>query len=167
MSESGSVSRGLRRLLQLRLLEEEQSRVALEAAVGELQRLEEGVARAIEQSRHSRQLIRKAIQSDNLPDRLAGLEVGYAATRQSHSFSAAVGPSLQAVNLLREKYQEVRVERRQVETLVQEAEAAAALRADRSSQQFADDWYGSRRQGLASASVRAKSRLEDKSTQTR
>ncbi len=162
MSESGGVSRGLRRLLQLRLLEEDQSRLALESAVAELHRLERAVEAAAERGRHSRELVRIGIRSNELPDRIAGLEEGHLAVRQGLLLEAAVGPSRQEAGILREKYLSARVERLQVETLLQEAEAAAALDAGRRTQQAVDDWHGSRRQSAGSAEVRARKKLEGK-----
>jgi len=46
---------------------------------------------------------------------------------------------------MREEYLASRVERRQAETLIQEAEARDTLDADRRSQQGLDDWFRNRR----------------------
>lgn len=150
-----AVSRSLRRLLQLRRLEEDQSRLALESALVELHRLERAVEAAAERCRHSREIVRRGIRTDELRDRIAGLEEGRAAQRQAFVLEAAVGPSRQACEILRDRYRSARVERCQVETLLQEAQVAAALDADRRSQQLVDDWYGRRRQTAGSSPGRS------------
>ncbi len=77
-----AVSRALRRLLRIRELEEEQSRLALESALGELNRLEASLAAAVERERRGRRLVKASAQTGELPDRLAGLEETRAADRR-------------------------------------------------------------------------------------
>ncbi len=155
MGKVGLVSRALRRLLQLRLLEEDQSRLALESALAELHRLERALESAAERGRNSRELVRRAACTNDLPDRIAGLEEGRAALRQAVSLEGAICKSRLATDSLRENYQSARVERRQVETLLQEARAAADLDTTRRSQQALDNWFGSRCQAARSASGRS------------
>jgi hypothetical protein len=50
---------------------------------------------------------------------------------------------------LREDFLAARIERRQAETLVDEAEARDARAADRGAQQALDDWFGNRRHRAA------------------
>ena len=69
-----AVSRALRRLLRIRELEEEQCRLALEAAIGELSRLEHAMAATAERDRRGRRLVEASARSGELRDRLAGLE---------------------------------------------------------------------------------------------
>ncbi len=159
MSEFKAVSRGLRRLLQLRKLEEEQCRLSLEAALTELRRLEHALDAAAERSRRGRMLIHLAARTGELPDRIAGIEEGRFALHHAVMLEAAIGKSRQTADLLRERFQAARVVRRQVETLVQEAEAAQALDASRRNQQALDDWYGSRRQ--ASEAAKGQSHCEE------
>ena len=151
-----SVSRGLRRLLQLRELEEEQSRLVLEAAQSEFHRLEHALEATGERSRRGRQLVRQSVHTGELPDRIAGLEEGRTAVRQAVAIEAAIVKSRQSADTLRVHYQAARVDRRQVETLVREAEAADALAADRRSQQSLDDRYGSRIQIALTAAGRSR-----------
>jgi flagellar biosynthesis chaperone FliJ len=150
-----AIARGLRRLLQLRKLEEDQSRLALESALTELHRLERALETAAERGRLGRQLVHAAVRTGELTDRVAGLEEGRAAMRQAVALEAAIGRSRQSADNLRERLQSVRVERRQVETLLQDAEVASALSADRRSQQTLDDWFGSRRQAAIAAAERS------------
>jgi hypothetical protein len=155
-----AVSRSLRRLLQLRLLEEDQSRLALESVLAELHRLERALEAAGELGRHGRRLVHKGVRTGELPDRIAGLEEGHFALRQAAMLEAAIAESERSANILRENYQSSRVERMQVETLLREAEAAEALDAGRRSQQALDDWYGSRRQVAEVAARRSRTRKE-------
>src|SRR5271157_295073 len=85
-----AVSRALRRLLRIRELEEEQSRLALESALGELHRLEHALEAAVQRERRGRSLIQASAQTGELPDRLAGLEE----TRSAKLHVAALGPRI-------------------------------------------------------------------------
>jgi hypothetical protein len=139
-----AVSRALRRLLRIRDLEEEQSKLALESAVGELNRLEYALTATAERDRRGRRLVDASALSGELRDRLAGIEE----TRTAERHAAALEPRIEAkkdhVLALREAFLSKRVERRQAETLIKETEARDAVDAERRSQQSLDDWYRSR-----------------------
>ncbi len=139
-----AVSRALRRLLRIRDLEEEQCRLALESAVGELHRLEQALAETADRNRRGRSLVHASAQTGQLPDRLAGIEESRAADR----LVAVLNPRIEAmeaeVTALRQAFIDKRVERRQAETLIQETEAQEAIDAGRRGQQSLDDWYSSR-----------------------
>jgi len=139
-----AVSRALRRLLRIRNLEEEQSRLVLESALGELSRLEHALTATVERDRRGRRLVDDSARTGQLPDRLAGLEE----TRSAALHAVALGPRIETmeddVTMLRLEFLAKRVERRQAETLIQETEAEEAAAAGRRGQQALDDWYGSR-----------------------
>jgi hypothetical protein len=139
-----AVSRALRRLLRIRELQEEQSRLALESALGELHRLEHALATTFERERRGRSLVLASAQTNELPDRLAGLEE----TRSASLHAAALGPAIdgmgEEVTDRRQVFLSKRVERRQAETLIAETEAREAIVAGRRGQQSLDDWYSSR-----------------------
>ena len=139
-----TVSRALRRLLRIRNLEEEQARLELETALGNRHRLEQALASALERARGGRGLVTASARSGELPDRLAGLEE----TRAGGRLAAALSPRLTAADeevlALRDQYLAARVERRQAGTLIEEAEAEAAIDFDRRSQQGLDDWFRNR-----------------------
>lgn len=136
-----AASRALRRLLRVLHLEEEQNRRTLEAALGELHSLERALQAAADQDRGGRRLIAASAQSGDLIDRIAGLEEGYTAARRAALLRPRIQESAERAAALREDYLAKRVERRQAETLVREAEAAEAAEAARRSQQSLDDWY--------------------------
>jgi hypothetical protein len=139
-----AVSRALRRLLRIRELEEEQNRLALESASGELNRLERALAAAFERERQGRRLVEASARSNQLMDRFAGLEE----TRSAGLHAIALGPRIDAkqedVTARRQEFLAKRVERRQAETLIEETEAREAIESDRRGQQSLDDWYSSR-----------------------
>jgi len=139
-----AVSRALRRLLRVRDLEEEQSRLALESALGELHRLEQALTAAFERERRGRRLVESGVQTGQLADRLAGFEE----TRSASSHALILQPRIRSKNEeVSERRQEFllkRMERRQAETLIQETEAKEAVEAARRGQQSLDDWYSSR-----------------------
>jgi flagellar biosynthesis chaperone FliJ len=139
-----AVSRALRRLLRIRDLEEEQSRLALESALGELNRLEHAFAATAERDRQGRQLVRSSAESGEVPDRLAGLEEIHAATRHAAALAPRIAEMEGSVAVLREEFLRRRVERRQAETLIRESEAEIAVEAGRRSQQALDDWHRNR-----------------------
>jgi hypothetical protein len=139
-----AVSRALRRLLRIRELQEEQSRLALESALGELHRLEHALTATVERKRRGRNLIQASAQTGELTDRIAGFEE----TRSAGLHAAALGPRIdgmgEEVTDRREMFLLKRVERRQAETLIQETEAREAIEDGRHGQQALDDWYSSR-----------------------
>ena len=139
-----AVSRALRRLLRIRDLEEEQSRLAMESALGELHRLEHALTASAEWERRGRRLVETSAYSGELQDRQAGLEETRAAARLADVLTPRIAEAEQDVAALREEFLGKRVERRQAETLIEEAEARDAIDADRRSQQALDDWYGNR-----------------------
>ncbi|MGD0829391.1 MAG: hypothetical protein ABR907_00515 [Terracidiphilus sp.] len=140
-----AVSRALRRLLRIRDIEEEQSKLALESAIGELNRMEHALVATVERARRGRRLVDQSARTSELPDRLAGIEE----TRSALLHATALVPGIESmkddVAALRQEFLVKRVERRQAETLIKETEAREAIDADRRSQQGLDDLYSSRR----------------------
>jgi hypothetical protein len=149
-----AVSRGWRRLLRIRELEQEQSRVALESSVSELRRLERADAAACQRNQGGRRLVNASVRSGVLDDRIAGLEE----TRAGERFARALAPRIEAaaqdVETLREDFLTRRMERRQVETLIEEAEVVDAQQAERRAQQAIDDWFRNRKHGQELAKSR-------------
>ena len=182
-----AVSRALRRLLCVLELEEEQRKLALESALGELRRLEAALGSAGNRDRRGRQLVRTGAARGALPgrasggalrreiaprpgpgidppidpalepaiepaiDRLAGIEETRAALRCASALKPRIAAAAADVMDLRAEFLAKRVERRQAETLIEEAAARDALEASRRSQQSLDDWYLNRYRGAARA----------------
>jgi flagellar biosynthesis chaperone FliJ len=139
-----AVSRTLRRLLRIRSVEEEQSRLALESALSEFNRLEHAMTATGERARRGRRLVEASARSGELTDRLAGLEETRAAGRYAAALAPRIADAELNVSARRQEFLSKRVERRQAETLIQEAEAQSAVEAGRRGQQALDDWYGNR-----------------------
>jgi hypothetical protein len=139
-----AVSRALRRLLRIRDLEEEQCRLALESGLANLNRLRRAQEASVERGRRGRRLVESSAHSGELTDRLAGLEETRAAGRSFLALAPRMASADQDVASLREEFLDSRVERRQAETLIQEAEARDALDAERRAQQGLDDWFRNR-----------------------
>ena len=139
-----AVSRALRRLLRIRELEEEQNRLALESALGELHRLENALMATVERKHCGRSLVLSTASTGQLTDRLAGLEE----TRSAGLHAAALEPRIDGMGVevagRRQEFLLKRVERRQAETLIAETEAQDAIEDGRRGQQSLDDWYSSR-----------------------
>jgi hypothetical protein len=137
-------SRTLRRLLRIRDLEEEQSRLALESSVGELNRLRDALKANVERERRGRRLIEASARTGELPDRLAGLEEAHMADRLFAVLEPRIAAKEEDVMARRQEFLLKRVERRQAETLIEDAEAQEAIESERRGQQALDNWYGSR-----------------------
>jgi hypothetical protein len=130
--------------LRIRELEEEQNRLALESALGELNRLENALRVTVERARRGRRLVETSAQTGELTDRLAGLEERHATDRLFAVLEPRIEAKQEEVVARREEFILKRVERLQAETLIQDAEAQEATEADRRGQQALDNWYGSR-----------------------
>src|ERR1035438_10884132 len=122
-----AVSRALRRLLRIRELQEEQSRLALESALSELHRLERALVATVERKHRGRSVVLSTAQTGQLTDRLAGLEE----TRSASLHAAALEPRIDGMGVevagRRQEFLLKRVERRQAETLIAETEAREAI----------------------------------------
>jgi hypothetical protein len=136
-----AVARVLKRLLRIRDLEEEQGRMALETAVGNLRRLQNAQAAGIELDRRGRRLVLSSADSGELPDRLAGTEETHFSKRIGLALAPRIVGAQKNVTQVREGYLAKRVERRQAETLIEEAQARDVLDGGRRSQQALDDWF--------------------------
>jgi len=141
-----SVSPAMRRLLRVRELEEERRRTALEGAMGELHRLEQALAGAHRRGRTGRRLITVSAKAGEAADRVAGLAESAAGERHGAYLRPQIAEAEERVAELREEFLASRVERRQAETLIAEAEARALVMAGRREQQALDDRFGVQRQ---------------------
>jgi hypothetical protein len=136
-----AVSRALRRLLSVLTIEEDLCKLALESAVGELAHLERVLTATEGRAQRGRNLIHASARSGELSDRLAGIEETYAAKRRTEALAPRIEDAKLEVEDLRQAFLAKRVESRQAETLIREAEAMDALMTERRGQQALDDWY--------------------------
>ena len=140
-----AVSKAIRRLLHLLNMEEELRQRELESARGQLTQLESALIAAGQQERKGRQLVNSGVLSQDLPDRLAGLEEVHAGIRLGAFLQQRIELATLQVFERREEYLAKRLERRQAETLVEAAKAMDKVEVNRKSQQALDEWYLTRR----------------------
>lgn len=171
-----SQSRSLRQLLRVRQIEEEQSRITLEAGLGELNRLERMLVMAHERERKGGALIRESFYqattledakmsdhqnnsyciSEQGLDRRAALGDVHAARKLIESIKPKLKAVQERIEQLRAAYLASRVERRQVETLIFEENARHQSEVEHRAQQAIDDWFGGRLTREKQASERRK-----------
>jgi flagellar export protein FliJ len=140
-----TVSDSLRRLLHIRVLEEEQHKIALEAALAELHRLENALRAMRARERSGREHLASASRSGDATDRIAGIVECESARHGAQVIEARIPQAALRAGAAREQYLAKRVERRQVETVIEEAKAAQNAEATRRSQQSTDEWFSTRR----------------------
>jgi flagellar biosynthesis chaperone FliJ len=134
----------LRRLFRIRELEEDQSRLALDASLAELRRLESALRGTAQQGRRGREIMDQGLRTGSLDERIAGLEEEASAERLSSALGIWIQELQSKVDALRDVYCVKSLERRQAETLVNEAEARSRIDGARREQAGLDDWYGNR-----------------------
>lgn len=141
-----AVSSAMRRLLRIRNLTEDQSRMDLESALGELHVIERALEASQARERLGRRWIGQSVQTGEIADRASALEEASAAARHRVSLMPRIAESRDDVNELRLEFLTRRTERRQAETLIEQAEARDAIEMDRRAQQALDDLHLSRRE---------------------
>jgi flagellar export protein FliJ len=139
-----AVQRILRRLQRLRELEEEQSRLELEAAVGNRNRVAQELAAAVQQQIQGRTDFVNGISEEDASGRTGAVIEIEQARRQR----LRIEPRLEAADIevakQREEFMARRTGRQQVETLVDQERKTEREEAGRRAQQMLDDWYGRR-----------------------
>jgi hypothetical protein len=154
-----AVSRAMRRLLQVLEIQEEECRAAMESARAELKRLEQALTRSVERERGGRRLVAASAATGEITDRIAGIEETRVAKRIAATLAPRIAETELAVNSRRREFLGKRIERRQTETLIEEAEALESVEAERRAQRDHDDWFLSRR--AASGTARGGEKLEN------
>jgi hypothetical protein len=152
--------------LRIRDLEEEQCRLALESALGDLDRMQDAMKATTERERRGRRLVEASARSGELPDRLAGIEETHAADRLFAVLEPRIAAKEEEVQGRRKEFLDKRIERRQAETLIEEAETQESIEADRRDQQVLDDWYSARQYREEAGSERP-TRAQGTASQTR
>jgi len=135
----------LKRLWRLREMEEEQSRLELEARVVDRNRVAERLATVVEEAVQSRKSFAARLGDPDTVARTAALME----LEQARRLQTAIRPHLEQaeseVELRREEFLARRTGRRQVETLLDREEEKAREATARRAQQMLDDWYGRRK----------------------
>jgi hypothetical protein len=154
-----AVSRAMRRLLQVLKIQEEECRAAMESARGELMRLERALAGSVERERGGRRLVAASAVSGEITDRIAGIEESRVAKRIVTALALRIAEWELVMNARQREFLGKRVERRQTETLLEEAEALEKMEAGRRAQKDLDNWFLSRR--AAPGEARSDAMLEN------
>jgi flagellar export protein FliJ len=134
----------LYRLLRVRSLLEDVSRLELEAKLQELAQIESALTHSRETTREMRQRHFAGIATAQNSDRLEAQVLSEWVARQQGAFERARHQKTADVNAAKEAYLERRKESRQVEGVIEAGEAAAAIELNRREQRELDDWFGQR-----------------------
>lgn len=136
-----AVSKTLLRLLRIRELEEDQRKLALEAELSRLHRLDV----ALEISNARRQRGRALLRTGDAEDRLAAVVEIEAADREASVLESHRIEAEREAQRLRTLFLEKRTERRQAEGLIETAQSREETQERQRAQQRLDDWHASRR----------------------
>jgi flagellar export protein FliJ len=134
----------LERLWRLRELEEEQSRLELEARVAERSRVAQNLAEISANAAKSRGDFLARLGDPDTAARTGALVELEHARRGQTAIRPRLDQAEAEVELQREEFLARRTGRRQVETLLDRVREAARSETARRAQQMLDDWYGRR-----------------------
>jgi hypothetical protein len=140
-----AVSRTLLRLQSIREAEERQIRAQMESAQAELRRLEKALMNNFERSRGAQALLASSVRSDEQVDRVAALQELATAERVAKILLPRIAVAETAAGAIRQEFLAKRIERRQVESLLDAANERLAIEAKRKSQTALDDWHNAQR----------------------
>jgi hypothetical protein len=141
-----SVKRVLNRLLRIRELEEEQSRLEFEFAVANRDRVFQARSAAVARQALGRSIFVAEASNRDTAGRTGAVIEMEQARRLLPLIEAHLAPAEAEVERKREAFLERRVARLQVETLESEERLAVREETARRAQQMLDDWYGRRPQ---------------------
>lgn len=139
-----SVAPTLIRLQSIRRAEEQQCRTMLDAAAAELDKFREMLASLKERLRRSRALITASVRTGVVEDRLAALGEDVLLGSLTRVLAAKIVDAEQCVLQARSQLLDKRIERRQVETLLEAVRLQAGIDESRKSQSAMDEWFRAR-----------------------
>jgi flagellar biosynthesis chaperone FliJ len=142
-----ATARSLRRLHGIRETEEHMISSALQSAIHELQQVESAMRFAHERATVERGALASRLQSGSPEDRIAGFEEIAAADRLANALSARIRLAQEKVTQARKQFFQVRVQRQQAQTLLEQSLSRARLEADRRAQMALDEWHRSQLRG--------------------
>lgn len=153
-----AVSKALKRLLRVRGLEEEQRRAALESALADLRRIETGLEECCVLERRGRDLMRATQET---AERVAGRVELDAAQRRARVLAVRRTEAERLAMQSNAAFLEARVERRQAETLVEEAQTRENIALAHSAQQSLDEWHAASAPAAANSARRNRAKDEE------
>jgi hypothetical protein len=138
------IPQSLERLHSIRAAEEQQQRTQMNAALAELHRLQSALGKTRERLRQARSLVATSVCSGKHEDRIAGIEEAAIADRLAKLLAGKIKTAEQHFIQVRAQFLAKRVERRQVETLLDAAREQSAIEGNRKAQSALDEWFRSR-----------------------
>lgn len=129
------------RLHAIREAEEEQCRRALDVAAADLQRLHGMLASVRRRRENDRALIVSSVLNGATEDRLAALDETSMLDRLTRTLAKRLKDAEQRLLRAREQFLAKRIERRQVETLLETARFQAGIEQSRRDQSAMDEWF--------------------------
>jgi hypothetical protein len=139
------ISRGLRRLYELRQIEELQKASLFESAIAELRQLETALEVASTREGSGRALVSRSVMSGETQDRIFAVEEIAIAVRISTVLKARVRAANENIQRIRDEFLHKRLEKRQAETLLESALEREASLEQRKMQLALDEWTRLRR----------------------
>ena len=124
------VSRAMRRLQQVLEIQESECMAAMESARAELTELEHALTRSTARARDGRLLVADSATTGEVLDRIAGIEETRTARRLAAALEPRIAEAQEVLDAMRREFLSKRIERRQTETLIEEAEAADKVEAE-------------------------------------
>jgi hypothetical protein len=137
------VPQNLLRLYSIRSAEEQQFRMQMISAFAKLRNLRRALDRTGERLRAARTFIANSVRTAASEDRIAGLEDIAQADRLSRLLRDQILMAEQHLVRSRAQFLAKRVERRQVETLLDAARKRDAVEETRKAQTVLDEWFRS------------------------
>jgi hypothetical protein len=117
----------------------------MESSLAKLRFLQNALAATLEKTSQARALIASSVRSGEPVDRIAALQEMKATQRQMTILPARIAAAETDVASIRQAFLAKRIERRQVESLLDTEHAREVIEANRKSQSVLDDWHLSKR----------------------
>ena len=136
--------RFLARLLRIRELEEERSRLELEAAVREQNRIASALEEAVRHEAQARRDFASGVSDMDAAGRAAAVIEMERSRRQQDFFELMLNSVESEVIRRRREFRTCQTEKEQVEELLHKEKANLQEKADRRVHQLLDDWYARR-----------------------
>ena len=135
----------LRRLHNIRKVEERQRNAQMELALAKLRLLQNAFTAALKSTKQARALIASSINTGEQVDRIAALQESGATEHRCRILQERIAAAEVEVASLRQDFLIKRRERCQVESLLDAAHARREVEENRKSQSVLDDWHLSQR----------------------
>jgi flagellar export protein FliJ len=137
----------LRRVYDVRKVQERQRRAQMESAIARLRLLQNALMAALESAKRARTLIAASVSSGEQVDRIAALQEITTSERRRKFLQQQIAIAEAEVASMRQEFMGKRVERRQVESLLDAARMRLQIEENHKIQTALDDWHLSRLTG--------------------